>query len=72
MADHRRRSPTINHGAPPFIENKRYRAKPRQIDDVVNRNVDSVYQTDAVSLLAVHVQRRRSGASTTKTVRVRR
>jgi hypothetical protein len=62
----RRRTPTINHGALPFMENKRYGAKPRQIDDVVNRNVDSVYQTDAVSLLAVQVQRRRSGASTTK------
>jgi hypothetical protein len=32
------------------------------IDDVVNRNADSVYQTDAVLILAGDVQRRRSGA----------
>jgi hypothetical protein len=59
-------SPTINHAPPPFIENKRYRMKPRGIDDVVNRNAVSVYQTDAVLILAGDVQRRRSGAPTTK------
>jgi hypothetical protein len=41
-----RRTPTINHGPTAFTENKRYRTKPRQIDDVVNRNAVSVYQTD--------------------------
>jgi len=44
----RRRTPTINHAVRPFIENKRYRAKPRRVDDVVNPNADSVYQTDQV------------------------
>jgi hypothetical protein len=42
------RTPTINHARIPFTENKRYRTKPRWFDDVVNRNADSVYQTDAV------------------------
>jgi hypothetical protein len=41
-----RRIPTVNHACRVFIENKRYRAKSRAIDDVVNRNADSVYQTD--------------------------
>jgi hypothetical protein len=41
-----RRIPTINHALPAFIENKRYRTKRRAIDDVVNRNAVSVYQTD--------------------------
>jgi hypothetical protein len=67
-----RRIPTINHAPLVFIENKRYRAKPRAIDDVVNRNADSVYQTDAVLILVGEVQRRRSGAPTTKQYRVRR
>jgi hypothetical protein len=40
------RIPTINHARVAFIENKRYRAKRRRIDDVVNRNAVSVYQTD--------------------------
>jgi len=40
------RIPTVNHGRTVFIENKRYRTKPRAIDDVVNRNAVSVYQTD--------------------------
>jgi hypothetical protein len=40
------RTPSINHATAPFIENKRYRAKPRGIDDVVNRKAVSVYQTD--------------------------
>jgi hypothetical protein len=40
------RIPTINHARPAFIENKRYRTKRRAIDDVVNRNAVSVYQTD--------------------------
>jgi len=38
----------INHAVFVFIENKRCRIKPRALDDVVNRNSDSVYQTDAV------------------------
>jgi hypothetical protein len=42
------RTPTINHTLAAFTENKRYRRKPRAFDDVVNRNVDSVYQTDEV------------------------
>jgi hypothetical protein len=42
----------------PFIENKRYRPKPLRIDDVVNRKAVSVYQTDAVLVLAVGVQGR--------------
>src|ERR1700678_1238603 len=67
-----RRTPRINHACPAFTENKRYRIKPRAIDDVVNRNADSVYQTDAVLILAGDVQRRRSGAPTTKQYRVRR
>src|ERR1700690_3592041 len=66
------RIPTINHALPAFTENKRYRTKPHAIDDVVNRNVDSVYQTDAVLILAGAVQRRRSGARATKQCRVRR
>jgi len=44
-AAHRRTS-TINHARPAFIENKRYRTKRRAIDDVVNRNAVAVYQTD--------------------------
>jgi hypothetical protein len=41
-------TPTINHARMLFTENKRYRAKPSDLDDVVNRNADSVYQTDVV------------------------
>jgi hypothetical protein len=41
-----RQTPTINHAACPFIENKRYRTNPRAFGDVVNRNAVSVYQTD--------------------------
>ncbi|MDH2383810.1 hypothetical protein [Bradyrhizobium sp. CER78] len=40
--------PPINHVAAAFTQNKRYRAKPRRIADVVNPNGRSVYQTDAV------------------------
>src|SRR5882757_2498680 len=55
--------PAINHGHPPFIENKRYRLKPRGIGDVVNRKAVSVYQTDAVLILIGAVQERfESGA----------
>jgi hypothetical protein len=50
--------PTINHAGPAFIENKRYRIKPREIDDVVNRQAASVYQTDALLILIDGVQRR--------------
>jgi hypothetical protein len=50
--------PTINHAGPAFIENKRYRLKPREIDDVVNRQAASVYQTDALLILIDGVQRR--------------
>jgi hypothetical protein len=46
-----RRTPTINHVARAFIENKRYRTKPRRVVSVVNRNADSVYQTDEVLIL---------------------
>jgi hypothetical protein len=42
------RIPTINHAASLFTENKRYRTKPRPVADVVNRNADSVYQTEQV------------------------
>src|SRR5580698_2470753 len=66
------RTPRINHALPAFTENKRYQIKPRAIDDVVNRNAGSVYQTDAVLILAGGVQRRRSGAPTAKQYRVRR
>jgi hypothetical protein len=34
----RRFTPTINHAACAFIENKRYRANQRAADDVVNQN----------------------------------
>ena len=57
-----RSTPRINHVRPPFIQNKRYRSNPRAIDDVVNRNGVSVYQTDAVLILIDRVRRRRSGA----------
>jgi len=53
-----RRTPTINHASRAFIENKRYRSKPHGIRDVVNRNGDSVYQTEAVLILIGGVQRR--------------
>ena len=46
-----RRTPRVNHACAAFTENKRYRIKPRAIDDVVNRNAVSVYQTDAVLIL---------------------
>jgi hypothetical protein len=55
-ARRRGHTPTINHAAAPFIENKRYWIKPRAIGDVVNRKADSVYQTDAVLILAGDVQ----------------
>jgi hypothetical protein len=54
----RRDTPDINHAASAFIENKRYRTNPRPIDDVVNRNAASVYQTDAVLILIGDVQGR--------------
>jgi lipoprotein-anchoring transpeptidase ErfK/SrfK len=63
-----RRTPTINHAASAFTENKRYRAKPRPIDDVVNRNAVFVYQTDAVLILVDEVQRRRFRRSHDETV----
>jgi hypothetical protein len=53
-----RRTPAINHASPAFIENKRYRSKPYGIQDVVNRNDDSIYQTEAVLILIGGVQRR--------------
>ncbi len=66
-------TPTINHALPPFIENKRYRIKPRRIGDVVNRKAVSVYQTDAVLILGGGVQGRLKRAlATTKQYRVRR
>jgi hypothetical protein len=54
----RRHTPTINHARPPFTENKRYPMKARGIDDVVNREAVSVYQTDAVLILSDGVQGR--------------
>jgi len=53
-----RRTPVINHAPPAFTENKRYPPKPHGIGDVVNRNGDSVYQTEAVLILIGEVQRR--------------
>jgi hypothetical protein len=53
-----KRTPTINHARAAFIENKRYRTKRRRIDDVVNRNAVSVYQTDQV-LICIDCVRRR-------------
>src|SRR5579871_1657087 len=44
--------PAINHAPFPFTENKRYPAKPSEFGDVVNRNRDSVYQTEAVLALS--------------------
>src|SRR5260370_16956156 len=65
----RRRTPAINHAHPPFIENKRYRMKPRRIGDVVNRKAVSVYQTDAVLILIGGVPGRlETGRSGTRTV----
>jgi hypothetical protein len=61
------RTPTINHARAPFTENKRYRTKRRQRDDVVNRNRDSVYQTDAVFALSCSRAKRRSGAGNDET-----
>jgi len=40
-----------------FTENKRWQRKARAFDDVVNRNVRSVYQTLWVSILAVQYRR---------------
>jgi hypothetical protein len=40
--------PPVNHAACAFTQNKRYPAKPRAPDDVVNPNPAFVYQTDAV------------------------
>jgi hypothetical protein len=54
----RRHTPTVNHARPPFTENKRYRTIPRGIGDVVNRNVVSVYETEAVLNLIDGVQGR--------------
>jgi hypothetical protein len=39
-------TPSINHERCAFTQNKRYRTKAAAIDDVVNRNAVSVYQTD--------------------------
>jgi hypothetical protein len=50
-------SPTINHAASVFTQNKRYRSKPHWFGDVVNRNGDSVYQTDDVLILVGEVRR---------------
>jgi hypothetical protein len=58
-----RRIRGVNHAVRAFIQNKRYRTNPPEIGDVVNRNADSVYQTDAVLISIDRVQRRRSGAA---------
>jgi hypothetical protein len=55
-----RRAPTINQERRAFIQNKRCPINPPAIGDVVNRNGASVYQTDAVLICIVRVQRRRS------------
>src|SRR5882724_2110539 len=68
----RLRIPSINHASRAFIENKRYRIKPRAFDDVVNRNAVSVYQTDEVVILAGGVQSAAPAHPRRKTVRVRR
>jgi hypothetical protein len=39
-----------------FTQNKRYRQDRPQPDGVVNRNVDSVYQTDAISISTAGTQ----------------
>jgi hypothetical protein len=44
-------TPTINHVHAAFTQNKRYRTNQHAIDDVVNRNAASVYQTDVVLTL---------------------
>jgi hypothetical protein len=69
-----KRTPTINHAGAAFIENKRYRTKRPRIDDVVNRNAVSVYQTDQVLICIDRMRRRCSGAAgnQTKQYRVRR
>src|SRR4051812_32562673 len=41
----------VNHGAVVFIQNKRCCKELDRFDGVVNRNADSVYQTDAVLIL---------------------
>jgi hypothetical protein len=48
MHDASTRKPAVNHEACAFIENKRYRINPRSGRGMVNRNADSVYQTDQV------------------------
>src|SRR5664279_4289806 len=76
----RGRTPTVNHAPAAFIENKRYRAKPGRVGDVVNRKAGSVYQTDAVLILVGGVQGRLKRAppgngfsfNKTKQYRVRR
>jgi hypothetical protein len=40
-------TPTVNHAAAAFIENKRCREEHRSHADVVNPMPDFVYQTDA-------------------------
>jgi hypothetical protein len=49
------RTPTINHAAAVFIENKRYREEQALHADVVNRKRGFVYQTDALLTLNVRV-----------------
>jgi hypothetical protein len=45
--DENRRTPTVNHAAAAFIENKRCRQEHRGDADVVNPKAGFVYQTDA-------------------------
>jgi hypothetical protein len=42
-------TPAVNHHAPAFTENKRYRAEQRALAHMVNRKRRSVYQTCAIS-----------------------
>src|SRR5258708_22947459 len=69
-------TPPINHGLPPFSENKRYRANPRPMARVVNRKADAVYQTEAVLDFIHHVRKtppasRKTISPATKQYRVR-
>jgi hypothetical protein len=66
-------APAVNHGRLPFTENKRYPAKPRRVDDVVNPKDGSVYQTDVVLILVGALKGAENGrAAAAKQYRVRR
>ena len=50
----------INDQRVAFTQNKRYRPNQRAVAEMVNRNADSVYQTDQVLICIDRVQRRLS------------